>query len=57
MAGDTQARKEAAVEFLQLVVAGRIDEAYEKHVEMRRQCFAGKVIFSDAATHPPPMAL
>ena len=35
MAGDTQACKEAAVKFLQLVVAGCIDEAYEKHVEMR----------------------
>lgn len=27
-------RKDAAVEFLQLVVAGRIDEAYQKHVNM-----------------------
>jgi len=31
----TQARRQAAVEFLQLVVAGRIDEAYEKHVNMQ----------------------
>jgi predicted SnoaL-like aldol condensation-catalyzing enzyme len=29
-----RARKEAAVDFLQLVVAGRIAEAYGKHVEM-----------------------
>ncbi len=27
-------RKQAAVDFVQLVVAGRIDEAYEKHVDM-----------------------
>ena len=27
--------KHAAVEFLQLVIAGRIEEAYEKHVDMR----------------------
>ncbi len=26
--------KEAAVDFLQLVVAGKIDKAYEKHVDM-----------------------
>ena len=31
---DIQARKQAAVQFLQLVVAGRIDEAYQKHVDM-----------------------
>jgi predicted SnoaL-like aldol condensation-catalyzing enzyme len=31
----TRARKQAAVEFLQLIVAGRIDEAYEKHVDMQ----------------------
>jgi predicted SnoaL-like aldol condensation-catalyzing enzyme len=30
-----QERKQAAVEFLQLVVAGRIDEAYQKHVDMQ----------------------
>lgn len=30
-----QARKDAAVDFLQLVIAGRIDEAYRKHVDMR----------------------
>lgn len=28
-------RKQAAVEFLQLVVAGHIDEAYQKYVDMR----------------------
>ena len=28
-------RKQAAVEFLQLVVAGHIDEAYQKHIEMQ----------------------
>ena len=27
--------KQAAIDFLQLVVAGRIDEAYQKHVDMR----------------------
>ena len=32
---DIQARKQAAVQFLQLVVAGSIDAAYEKHVDMR----------------------
>ena len=31
---DTQARKSAAVEFLHMVIAGRIAEAYEKHVDM-----------------------
>lgn len=30
----TSSRKQAAVEFLQLVVAGHIDEAYRKHVDM-----------------------
>lgn len=30
-----QANKEAAVTFLQLVVAGQIDEAYTKYVDMR----------------------
>jgi predicted SnoaL-like aldol condensation-catalyzing enzyme len=30
----THDRKQAAVGFLQLVVAGRIDEAYRKHVDM-----------------------
>jgi predicted SnoaL-like aldol condensation-catalyzing enzyme len=29
-----EARKRAAVDFLQLVVAGRIDDAYEKYVDM-----------------------
>lgn len=28
-------RKQAAVQFLQLVVAGRIDEAYQQHVDMQ----------------------
>jgi len=32
---DNNARKQAALEFLQLVVAGRIDEAYQKHVDLR----------------------
>jgi predicted SnoaL-like aldol condensation-catalyzing enzyme len=32
---NTLARKQAAVLFLQLVVAGRIDEAYEKHVDLQ----------------------
>jgi predicted SnoaL-like aldol condensation-catalyzing enzyme len=32
---DSNTRKQAAVEFLQLVVAGRIDEAYQKHVDMQ----------------------
>ena len=31
----TEIRKHAAVQFLKLVTAGRIDEAYEKHVELR----------------------
>ncbi|HUJ17715.1 MAG TPA: nuclear transport factor 2 family protein [Nitrospirota bacterium] len=31
---NTRARKQAAVEFLQLVVAGRIDDAYQKHVDL-----------------------
>ena len=35
MLDDIQARKQAAVQFLQLVVAGSINEAYEKHVDMR----------------------
>jgi len=30
-----QARKQAAVDFLRLVVAGRIDEAYDTYVDMR----------------------
>lgn len=30
-----RARKQAAVHFLQLVVTGRIDEAYEMHVDIR----------------------
>ncbi len=32
---DTQARKQAAVQFLQLVVAGQIDEAYRRYVDLR----------------------
>ena len=35
MADPAQTRKEAAVEFLQLVVSGRIDEAYKKHADMQ----------------------
>jgi predicted SnoaL-like aldol condensation-catalyzing enzyme len=35
MTDHAQTRKDAAVQFLQLVVAGRIDDAYEKHVDMR----------------------
>ena len=31
---NTQARKQAAVQFLQLVVEGRIDEAYQMHIDM-----------------------
>ena len=32
---NTQTCKQAAVDFLQLITAGRIDEAYEKHVDMQ----------------------
>jgi predicted SnoaL-like aldol condensation-catalyzing enzyme len=32
---DAQVHQQAAVQFLQLVVAGRIDEAYQKHVDMQ----------------------
>ena len=32
---DNNTRKQVAVKFLRLVVVGRIDEAYEKHVDMR----------------------
>jgi predicted SnoaL-like aldol condensation-catalyzing enzyme len=32
---DNNTRKQAAVEFLQLVAAGRIDEAYQKHVDLQ----------------------
>ncbi len=32
---DIQARKQAAMQFLQLVVAGKIDEAYRKYVDLR----------------------
>lgn len=31
---NTQAHKQAAVQFLQLAVAGRIDEAYQRHVDI-----------------------
>lgn len=31
----TQSHKQAAVQFLQLVVSGRIDEAYEMYVDMQ----------------------
>jgi predicted SnoaL-like aldol condensation-catalyzing enzyme len=31
---NTRARKHAAVDFLKLVVAGRIDDAYQKHVDL-----------------------
>ncbi len=34
MATKTQSRKEMAIEFLRLVIAGRIGEAYEKYVDM-----------------------
>lgn len=30
----TQAHKQAAVQFLRLAVAGRIDEAYQRYVDM-----------------------
>jgi predicted SnoaL-like aldol condensation-catalyzing enzyme len=30
-----RARKQSAVEFLQLAVAGHVDEAYQRHVDMR----------------------
>jgi predicted SnoaL-like aldol condensation-catalyzing enzyme len=33
-ADNTKASKQAAVRFLRLVVAGRIDEAYERYVDM-----------------------
>lgn len=32
---DNNARKQAAVEFPQLVVAGRIVDAYQKHVDLQ----------------------
>jgi predicted SnoaL-like aldol condensation-catalyzing enzyme len=32
---DIRARKQAAVQFLQLVIAGKIDEAYQKYVDMQ----------------------
>ena len=34
MADDARSQKEIAVQFLELVVAGRIDEAYERFVDM-----------------------
>lgn len=33
--GNTLGHKNAALEFLRLVIAGRIDEAYQRHVDMR----------------------
>lgn len=33
--GNIQAHKQAAVQFLQLIVQGSIEEAYEKHVDLR----------------------
>jgi len=33
--GYTQRHKDAAVQFLQLVVAGRIDDAFKKYIDMR----------------------
>ena len=35
MTDHAQIRKDSAVQFLRLVVAGRIDEAYRKHVDLR----------------------
>jgi predicted SnoaL-like aldol condensation-catalyzing enzyme len=35
MADYAQTRKDAAVQFLKLVVAGHVDEAYRKHVDLR----------------------
>ncbi len=32
---NTSSHRQAAVEFLQLVVTGHIDEAYQKHVDMK----------------------
>ncbi len=32
---DVRARKQAAVEFLQLVIAGQIDQAYQRYVDMQ----------------------
>ena len=34
-ADHARARKQAAVQFLKLVVAGSIDEAYEKYIDMQ----------------------
>jgi len=31
----TQTRKHAAVQFLQLIILGRVDEAYERYVDMQ----------------------
>jgi predicted SnoaL-like aldol condensation-catalyzing enzyme len=43
---DNNTRKQAALDFLHLVVAGRIDEAYQKHVDLQGKhhnlyCHAG----------------
>jgi predicted SnoaL-like aldol condensation-catalyzing enzyme len=35
MTDNAQTRKDSAVQFLKLVVAGRVDEAYRKHVDLR----------------------
>jgi predicted SnoaL-like aldol condensation-catalyzing enzyme len=35
MTDNAQIRKDAAVQFLKLIAAGRVDEAYQKHVDMR----------------------
>ena len=35
MTDHAQTRKDAAVQFLELVVAGSIDEAYEKYIDMQ----------------------
>lgn len=35
MANYVRTHKQTAIEFLQLVVAGKIEEAYEKHVDMQ----------------------
>jgi predicted SnoaL-like aldol condensation-catalyzing enzyme len=35
MTDHAQIHKDSAVQFLKLVVAGRVDEAYQKHVDLR----------------------
>jgi len=34
MANDIRSRKEIAIRFLELVIAGRLDEAYERYIDM-----------------------